>query len=40
MKEIEIWDHVLKWDLAQNPTLILDPDTWSDDDFKTMKNTL
>ena len=40
MKEIEIWEHVLKWGLAQNPTLFLDPDTWSDDDFKTMENTL
>src|SRR2546423_9790792 len=40
MKEIEIWEHVLKWGLAQNPTLILDPDTWSDDDFKIMENTL
>ncbi|CAB4412186.1 unnamed protein product [Rhizophagus irregularis] len=25
MKEIEVWEHVLKWGLAQNPTLILDP---------------
>ncbi|CAB4412185.1 unnamed protein product [Rhizophagus irregularis] len=40
MKEVEIWEHVLKWGLAQNPTLIPDPKTWSDDDFKTMKNTL
>src|SRR3954451_6323323 len=40
MKEVEIWEHVLKWGLAQNPTLILDPDTWSDDDFKSMENTL
>src|SRR5947207_6601799 len=40
MKEIEIWEHVLKWGLAQNQTLILDPDTWSDDDFKTIENTL
>ncbi|EXX65413.1 uncharacterized protein OCT59_025354 [Rhizophagus irregularis] len=40
MKEAEIWEHVLKWGLAQNPTLILDPETWSDDDFETMKNTL
>ncbi|UZO04939.1 uncharacterized protein OCT59_025301 [Rhizophagus irregularis] len=38
--EIEVWEHVLKWGLAQNPTLILDPKTWSDDDFKTMSNTL
>src|SRR6266498_6024427 len=40
MKEIEIWEHVLKWGLAQNPTLILDPVTWSDNDFKIMENTL
>jgi hypothetical protein len=40
MKEIEVWEYVLKWGLAQNPTLLPDPDTWSDDDFKTMKNTL
>ncbi|EXX70739.1 uncharacterized protein OCT59_025297 [Rhizophagus irregularis] len=40
MKEIEIWEYVLKWGLAKNPTLIPDPKTWSDDDFETMKNTL
>jgi hypothetical protein len=40
MKEIEVWEHVLKWGIAQNPTLNPDPTTWSDDDFKTMKNTL
>jgi hypothetical protein len=40
MKEVETWEHVLKWSLAQNPTLIPDPGTWSDDDFKKMKNTL
>ncbi|GES90294.1 BTB/POZ protein [Rhizophagus clarus] len=40
MKEVEIWEHVLKWGLEKNPTLILDPTTWSDDDFKMMKNTL
>jgi hypothetical protein len=40
MKEIEVWKHVLKWGLAKNPTLIPDPITWSDDDFKTMKNIL
>ncbi|RGB30403.1 hypothetical protein C1646_711383 [Rhizophagus diaphanus] len=38
MKEIEVWEHVLKWGLAQNPTL--DLNDLSDDDFKTMKNTL
>jgi hypothetical protein len=40
MKEIEVWEHVLKWGLAQNPTLLPDPDTWLDDDLKVMKNTL
>jgi hypothetical protein len=40
MKEIEIWDHVLKWGLENNPTLLPDPTTWSDDDFKMMENTL
>jgi len=40
MKEINVWEHVLKWGLAQNPTLLPDPDTWSDDDFKAMENTL
>ena len=40
MKEVEVWEHVLKWGLAQNPTFLPDPNTWSDDDFKTMENTL
>jgi hypothetical protein len=40
MKEIEVWEHILKWGLAQNLTLLPDPNTWSDDDFKTMENTL
>ncbi|GBB96936.1 hypothetical protein RclHR1_02880002 [Rhizophagus clarus] len=40
MKEIEIWEHVLKWGLEKNATLLPDPTTWSDDDFKMMKNTL
>ncbi|GBB97381.1 hypothetical protein RclHR1_02980020 [Rhizophagus clarus] len=40
MNEIEVWEHVLKWGLAQNPTLIPDPDTWTDEDFKIMENTL
>ena len=40
MKEVEIWEQVLKWGLAQNSTLIPDPDTWSDNDFKTMEDTL
>jgi hypothetical protein len=40
MKEIEVWEHVLRWGLAQNPTLNPDLNTWSDNDFKIMENTL
>uniref|UniRef100_U9UFP5 BTB domain-containing protein n=1 Tax=Rhizophagus irregularis (strain DAOM 181602 / DAOM 197198 / MUCL 43194) TaxID=747089 RepID=U9UFP5_RHIID len=40
MKEIEIWEHLLEWGLAQNLTLKPDPNTWLDDDFKSMENTL
>ncbi|GET51625.1 hypothetical protein GLOIN_2v1848845 [Rhizophagus irregularis DAOM 181602=DAOM 197198] len=40
MREIDVWEYVLKWGLAQNPTLVSDSKSWSDDDFKTMKNTL
>ncbi|GES93658.1 hypothetical protein GLOIN_2v1773702 [Rhizophagus clarus] len=40
MEEIEVWEHILKWGFAQNPTLLEDPDNWSDDDFKIMENTL
>jgi hypothetical protein len=40
MKEIEIWELVLKWGLAQNLTLTPEPNIWSDDDIKMMKNTL
>ncbi|CAB4438908.1 unnamed protein product [Rhizophagus irregularis] len=37
MKEVEVWDHVLKWGLEKNHTLLSDPTTWSDDDFKMME---
>jgi hypothetical protein len=40
MKEIEVWEYVLKWGLARNPTLISDPVTWTESDFKIMENTL
>ncbi|EXX60981.1 uncharacterized protein OCT59_029410 [Rhizophagus irregularis] len=40
MKEIEVWEHVLKWGLAKNQTLIPDPDTWTDENFKVMENAL
>ena len=38
--EVKIWDYVLKWDFAQNPMLVVDPATWSDDDFRIMGATL
>ncbi|EXX60980.1 uncharacterized protein OCT59_029411 [Rhizophagus irregularis] len=40
MKEIEVWEHVLKWGLAKNQDLIPDPDTWTDENFKMMENAL
>ncbi|GES90238.1 hypothetical protein GLOIN_2v1882676 [Rhizophagus clarus] len=40
MKEIEVWEYVLKWGLAQNQTINPDPDTWTDNDYEMMKNTL
>ncbi|EXX53830.1 hypothetical protein RirG_240220 [Rhizophagus irregularis DAOM 197198w] len=40
MKEVEIWEHVLKWGLEKNYTLLSDPATWSDDHFEAMRNTL
>ncbi|EXX56543.1 hypothetical protein RirG_215220 [Rhizophagus irregularis DAOM 197198w] len=40
MKEVEIWEYVLKWGLEKNHTLLPDPKTWSDNDFQRMKNTL
>jgi hypothetical protein len=40
MSEIQVWEHVLKWGLAQNPELPSDPTDFSKDDFKALKNTL
>ncbi|GBC21509.2 carbohydrate-binding module family 13 protein [Rhizophagus irregularis DAOM 181602=DAOM 197198] len=40
MSEIQIWEHVLKWGLAQNPELPPDVTNFSKDDFITLKNTL
>ncbi|GBB85474.1 hypothetical protein RclHR1_00120028 [Rhizophagus clarus] len=40
MREIEVWEYVLKWGLAQNPTILSDPNIWSNDDFEKMKGTL
>ncbi|EXX53634.1 hypothetical protein GLOIN_2v1771022 [Rhizophagus irregularis DAOM 181602=DAOM 197198] len=40
MEEIEIWDHLIEWGIAQNPTLSENISTWSSDDFEVLKSTL
>jgi hypothetical protein len=40
MSEIQIWEHVLKWGLAQNPDLPSDLKDYSEDDFNKLKITL
>ncbi|GBC26968.1 carbohydrate-binding module family 13 protein [Rhizophagus irregularis DAOM 181602=DAOM 197198] len=40
MNEIEVWDHVLKWGLAQNPELPSDPTKFSKEDFNILRDTL
>ena len=39
-KKVDVWEHVLRWGLEQNLTFLPDPKGWSDDDSKTMRNTL
>ncbi|GES96350.1 carbohydrate-binding module family 13 protein [Rhizophagus clarus] len=40
MREIQVWEHVLKWGIAQNPELPTDPINFSKNDFNILKNTL
>ncbi|RIA78945.1 hypothetical protein C1645_841983, partial [Glomus cerebriforme] len=40
MSEVQVWEYVLKWGIAQNPGLSSDPSNYSDDDFNALKNTL
>ncbi|UZO02623.1 uncharacterized protein OCT59_021102 [Rhizophagus irregularis] len=40
MDGIQVWEHVLKWGLTQNPELPSDPANFSKDDFNVLKNTL
>src|SRR3954453_2030943 len=40
MSEIQVWECVLKWGLAQNPELPNDPTSFSIDDFNSLTNTL
>jgi hypothetical protein len=36
----QVWEHVLKWGISQNPGLPSDPSNYSKDDFNTLKKTL
>ncbi|KAF0476383.1 serine-enriched protein [Gigaspora margarita] len=38
--EGKIWDYVIKWGIAQNPSLSSNPDQWSDLNFLSLKKTL
>ncbi|EXX52111.1 uncharacterized protein OCT59_021265 [Rhizophagus irregularis] len=40
MNEIQVWEHVIKWGLAQNPELPSDPISFSKNDFNILRNTL
>ena len=40
MNGVEVWNHVLKWGIAQNPELPPDPTNFSKDDFDSLKNSL
>jgi hypothetical protein len=40
MDDTKVWEHVLKWGIAQNPELPPDPLSYSKNDFNTLKNTL
>ncbi|RIB08488.1 hypothetical protein C2G38_2211541 [Gigaspora rosea] len=40
MDEGNIWDYIIKWGIAQNPSLPPDLDKWSDEHFLTLKNSL
>ncbi|CAB4427811.1 unnamed protein product [Rhizophagus irregularis] len=40
ISEVQIWEHVLKWGIAQNPGLLLDPSSYLKDGFNVLKNTL
>ncbi|RHZ87531.1 hypothetical protein Glove_33g195 [Diversispora epigaea] len=37
MNEKEIWDYVIKWGMAQNPTLPEKMEEWSDENIMTLK---
>ncbi|RIA82708.1 hypothetical protein C1645_834938 [Glomus cerebriforme] len=42
MKEIDVWNHLKQWGMAQNPTINFDgnPRTWNEENFLRLKETL
>ncbi|RIB16238.1 hypothetical protein C2G38_1526351 [Gigaspora rosea] len=40
MDEGKIWDYIINWGIAQNPSLPLNPDQWSDEHFLALKSSL
>ncbi|RHZ72530.1 hypothetical protein Glove_242g11 [Diversispora epigaea] len=40
VKEVKIWEYIIKWGIAQNPTLPSNLDKWNEDNFLTLKTTL
>ncbi|GBB92184.1 hypothetical protein RclHR1_01980009 [Rhizophagus clarus] len=40
MKEIEIWENLIKWGIAKNPALKSDMTTWSINEYDTLKETI
>ncbi len=40
ISDVQVWDYVLKWGLAQNPELSSDPSNYSKNDFTSLKKTL
>ena len=40
MSDIQVWEYVLKWGLAQNPELPSNPEEFSKEDFNALKNSL
>jgi hypothetical protein len=40
MKEVQVWENVIKWELAQSPEFSPDPEKYAKEDFDALKNTI
>ncbi|RGB38449.1 hypothetical protein C1646_806395 [Rhizophagus diaphanus] len=40
LEEIDVWNSLLKWGLAQNPTISQDSTKWNDEEIRIMERTL